>query len=470
MRKIFLLIIFPVMCCAAKAQVVHKKLEDAVKQLLGDEQLKHAIVGFYVINSKTNEVVYELNSSTGLAPASTQKIFTSVATLDILGKDYHYKTDLGYSGNIKNGLLNGNLLITGYGDPSFGSWRFDHTKRDTILKQFVSAIQAAGIRHINGDIILNDTKFSYQPLPGGYPWEDIGNYYGAGTWGINWNENQYDLYLKPGTKEGDETEVIGTNPDLPVYDLNNQIKTGPGGSGDNAYIYTAPYSVSGFANGTVPAGEKKFTISGSIPYPAEQFGLELGDHLKNKGITISGEIVPGAKFTNDKKSIPAITQSLYTYYSPSLDSLIYWFLQKSINLYGEAFAKTIAYEKTDFGSTDKGVDIIRTFWQQNGIEKNSVKMIDGSGLSPQNRVTATAEVAALQCAKTKPWFSSFYNALPIFNGMKMKSGTIGGAKAFAGYQTASDGTEYTFSLIINNYDGGVDAVVQKMYTLLDALK
>ena len=97
-------------------------------------------------------------------------------------------------------------------------------------------------------------------------------------------------------------------------------------------------------------------------------------------------------------------------------------------------------------------------------------MLDGSGLSPQNRVTANAEVHALQYARSRPWFNSFYNALPVYNGMKMKSGTIGGAKAFAGYQKSADGNEYIFSIIINNYDGGVDSVVHKMFALLDVLK
>jgi D-alanyl-D-alanine carboxypeptidase/D-alanyl-D-alanine-endopeptidase (penicillin-binding protein 4) len=60
--------------------------------------------------------------------------------------------------------------------------------------------------------------------------------------------------------------------------------------------------------------------------------------------------------------------------------------------------------------------------------------------------------------------------LPVYNGIKMKSGTIGGAKAFAGYHTSASGHEYTFSIIINNYDGGVDSIVHKMYALLDVLK
>jgi D-alanyl-D-alanine carboxypeptidase/D-alanyl-D-alanine-endopeptidase (penicillin-binding protein 4) len=161
---------------------------------------------------------------------------------------------------------------------------------------------------------------------------------------------------------------------------------------------------------------------------------------------------------------------LYKHVSPPLDSINYWFLKKSINLYGEALIKTMAFEKTGFGSTGKGVELVRDFWEENGIEKSALNICDGSGLSPQNRVTADALVKALQYAKTRPWFGSFYYALPEYNGMKMKSGSIGGARAYAGYHTAKDGNEYSFAIIINNYDGESAAIVKKMHLILDNLK
>jgi len=148
----------------------------------------------------------------------------------------------------------------------------------------------------------------------------------------------------------------------------------------------------------------------------------------------------------------------------------YWFLKKSINLYGEAFIKTIGWEKGELGSTEKGIELVREFWAKHGIDKSAIHIIDGSGLSPQNRVTAESEVKVLQYAKTRPWYNSFYNALPETNGMKMKSGAIGGARAFAGYQAAKNGAEYIFSIIVNNYDGSSSEIVKKMYKLLDILK
>ena len=159
-----------------------------------------------------------------------------------------------------------------------------------------------------------------------------------------------------------------------------------------------------------------------------------------------------------------------SHYSPPLDSINYWFLQKSVNLYGEAFVKTIAYEKTGFGATDTGINIIKDFWSKNGIEKSALNMKDGSGLSPANRVTTNALVTVMQYAKKQNWYSSFYNALPEQNGIKMKSGYIGGVRSYTGYIKSKSGAEYTFSFIINNFDGSPATVREKMWKLLDILK
>ena len=452
------------------AQTTTQRINTAVQLLLKDVQMKHATMSLYVVETKTGKAVYHLNEQVGLAPASTQKIFTSIAAFELLGKDYRFKTELGYDGVIDKGTLKGNIYITGTGDPTLGSWRYNTTKRDSVLKKILSIVYSAGIKKIDGDIVMDGSRFSYQPLPGGWIWDDIGNYYGAGTWAINWNENQYDLQLKPGNKEGDDVEITGTEPALANYNLTNLLKTGKPGSGDNGYIYMPPYSASGFVEGTVPAGEKTFTLSGSLPNPPYQFGKELEASFAANNIEVSGTLKTTEMMTDNKSAITSYQNLLGTIYSPSIDSITYWFLQKSINLYGEALLKTMAYEKPGIGSTDKGVELLKDFWNTNGIEKSALNIVDGSGLSPQNRVTTDALVKALRYAKTRNWYSSFYNALPQYNGMKMKSGTIGGAKAYVGYHTSKSGTEYTFAIIINNYDDAAGSIVTKMFKVLDELK
>ncbi len=449
------------------AQSVSNKLAIATQQLIKDSTLKHASLSVYVVESKTNKVVFDYNSELGLAPASCQKIITSVTAFELLGKDYQYKTELGYDGTITNGVLKGNLYIVGNGDPTLGSWRYSSTSDSFVVANWLQAIKKAGIIAIDGHVFFDGKKFSYQPLPGGWIWDDIGNYYGAGTWGLNWHENQYDLVLQPGSNEGDEVTILKTKPALQKAFLKCNITTGKKGSGDNGYIYLPPYGNAGFAEGTVPAGEKKFTISGALPNPVWQIQKALEDALIAEKISFKSMIDLSVI---DDEIIRNPTTIIDIHYSPTLDSINYWFLKKSINLYGEALLKTIAFEKTGIGATDKGVDIVKKIWQERGIDKSAIKVIDGSGLSPQNRITTGVLVTVLQYAKDKTWFPSFYNALPFYNNMKLKSGSIGGTKSFAGYHTSKAGINYTVAVIVNNFDGSASAVVNKLFTVLDELK
>lgn len=452
------------------AQSIHQRIDNAVKRLLADSSVKHATFSLYVVNSKTNEVVYDLNSQTGLAPASCQKVFTGIAAMDLLGHDYRFKTELGYDGEIKNGELNGNLFLIGYGDPTLGSWRFNETKDSVVLNKWMKAIKDAGIKKVNGNIYLDNSKFSFNPIPGGWIWDDIGNYYGAGHWALNWHENQYDLVMQPGLNEGDTVKIVKTIPELGVNRFINLLKTGKKGSGDNGYIFLPSYSPFGFAEGTIPAQEKEFSIAGALPNPA----LQLATYLTREFFDHAIDIVKGFKLSEElvAKNLPSPKSStiFYRHYSPSLDSINYYFLNRSINLYGEALIKTIAYEKSGFGNTDSGIAIVKKYWQEHGIEKSALHIMDGSGLSPQNRVTTNALVTALQVAKTKDWFNSFYFDLPEYNQMKLKSGSIGGARSFAGYHTSKDGTQYTVAIIINNFDGSSAAIVNKMFLVLNELK
>ncbi len=468
MKRWFCLLLAVVITNVGIAQSIQQKLDEASKTLLADSQVKHAIVGFYVADAKSGQEIYSLNGSTLLAPASTQKIITSVAAFDLLGKDYKYKTELGYDGELDGDKLKGNLFFKGYGDPTLGSWRYEITKPEVVFAKWIDHLKKFGIKKITGNVVVDASAFSYQPLPGGWIWDDMGNYYGAGIWGINWNENQYDLLLNPGSSQGDKVKIEGTKPELENANLVNHLITGRKGSGDNAYIYYPPYSNAGFVEGTFEGGNK---ISGAIPNAPQHFAFELQKLFKQNKITVEGRFVTSEQLTAENKTASKATDVFHAHYSPGIDSIVYWFMKRSINQYGEALLKAIALEKTGVGSTDSGVAIIRRFYKEKGLTTGAdLKVIDGSGLSPQNRVTAKSLVSALLYAKKQSWFDAFYQSFPDYNKMKLKSGTIGGAKSFAGYHTASNGKEYAVAIIVNSYDGSASSIVNKMFKLLDVLK
>ncbi|MEO8172855.1 MAG: D-alanyl-D-alanine carboxypeptidase/D-alanyl-D-alanine-endopeptidase [Sediminibacterium sp.] len=463
MIKVYWFICLLVYSFGLHAQTVQERIAKAVEKLQLDSQMKHAILGLSIVKSETGEKVFEVNAQTGLAPASCQKTITSAAAMELLGPSYRYQTILGYDGTISQGSLKGNLLVIGNGDPSLGSWRYDSTKDEKQLTRMLGMIKQNGISKVEGALIGHNGKWEHDIIPGGWIWDDMGNYYGAGNTAINWHENQYDLLLKSGSNIGDKVSIVETKPKLYEVNLQSQVVSAAKGTGDNANIYLSPYASSGFVRGTIPVDEKAFVISGSFPDPTLQMLATFENKLDSAGMK------PQSFAVSHNSEIPAY-QKIGTLYSPSLDSIIYWFMKKSINLYGEALVKTIAFEKAGIGSTDKGISLVKEFWKQRGIEPSALRILDGSGLSPQNRVTVDALVKVLQYAKSRPWFNYYYDALPLFNQMKLKSGTIGGAKSFAGYHTAKDGTDYTVAIIINNYDGSAGEIVKKMFAVLDELK
>jgi D-alanyl-D-alanine carboxypeptidase/D-alanyl-D-alanine-endopeptidase (penicillin-binding protein 4) len=454
MRKILFAAFFFWIVDAA-AQTVAQNLSKAYKQFENDAQLKHAVSSLYVIDG-AGQPVFDKNSQTGLAPASTQKIITAATAFELLGKNYRYQTELGYYRKFQGDLLREGLIISGSGDPTLGSSRWRNTTDTIVLKKWADDIKKAGIKILNEILISSNANYSRQVIPDGWIWQDVGNYYGAAAGMINWKENQYDIVLRSSREQDGNVEII--SPDKKYI---NELKTGAPGSGDNAYVY-----YNNVIAGTIPPGQRAFKISAANTDPASDLASQLITYFSSKGISWIPKA--GDSASNIQQLAPDSVVS--SHFSPPLDSIIYWFLQRSINLYGEALIKTISSAKTGFGSTDSGIAIIKKFWKQKGIDEDELNIGDGSGLSPQNRVTTHAQVEILKYAKKQAWFSSFYNALPEYNNMKMKSGTIRDVKGFCGYHKATNGKEYIFSFLVNNYNGSSSDLMGKMYKVLNVLR
>jgi D-alanyl-D-alanine carboxypeptidase/D-alanyl-D-alanine-endopeptidase (penicillin-binding protein 4) len=461
--KKIVLLFFLIYSANSFAQNAEKQFNNAFKKMTEDPTFEHATISLYVINTMTGKPVTDVNSEVGVAPASCQKVITASTSFALLGHDYSYKTTIGYTGNIVNGVLNGNLILKGSGDPTLGSWRYDATKEENVIADFKNAILQAGIHEITGHVFADESLWDDEATPNGWVWQDIGNYYGAGARALNWRENQYDLYLHSGKNIGDPVEIAGTKPAFVAgLNLKSKVTSAAKGTGDNNYIYLPLNDPWGYVRGTTPVDENHFTISGAMPHPALQLALTLEAALKNQPIEKVAADYPANYHLQTSKVF-------YTYNSPVLDSIIFPFLRRSINLYGEALIKTLAYKFTNVGATDSGVNVIQKFWKDKGIEPYAINIVDGSGLSPSNRVTTKSLVTVMEYARKQSWFPSFYDALPTISGFKMKSGSINGVISYTGYLKGKDNSQYTFSFVINNYDGSGNEVRRKMWKLLGIL-
>jgi D-alanyl-D-alanine carboxypeptidase/D-alanyl-D-alanine-endopeptidase (penicillin-binding protein 4) len=297
---------------------------------------------------------------------------------------------------------------------------------------------------------------------------DVGNYYGAGTSGLCWRENQFDIKLKTGPVNT-PIGILRTVPNTPYLNYKSELLNAPSGTGDDAYAYLPVGTKLMYLRGTYAQDQEKKSISVAVPDPAYDAAYRLTDTLKRLGFTITGEPESVLSLNAANQPLPTISNNLTTISSPQLSKIVYWLNQKSINLYAEQLLKTIAWKSGKQPSTDNGVGVEQDFWKARGIDPHSLNVVDGSGLSPGDRVTTMTMATILKSAKGTDWYPDFYESLPVYNNMKMKSGSILNVLTYAGYQT-HNGRELCFSIMVNNFNGSGKGIKEKMFRVLDELK
>jgi len=256
---------------------------------------------------------------------------------------------------------------------------------------------------------------------------------------------------------------------MPYLDFKSELLNGEAGSGDDAYAFLPVGGKMMYLRGTYAIDQTKKSIAAALPNPAYDAAFRLNDTLRKLGVSVSNEPESTGTLTAKGLATPQIGTNLTTILSPHLSQIIYWLNQKSINLYAEQLLKTIAWKAGKNPSTENGVEVEQHFWKQRGIDPHSLNIVDGSGLSPSDRVTTLTMATILQSAKSAAWFPDFYESLPTYNNMKMKSGSILNVLTYAGYQTYH-GRELCFSIMVNNFNGSSKEVKEKMFRVLDELK
>ncbi|HDR04038.1 MAG TPA: D-alanyl-D-alanine carboxypeptidase/D-alanyl-D-alanine-endopeptidase [Candidatus Marinimicrobia bacterium] len=442
--------------------------------------LKHSQFGFYARYCDESKALLAIGEENSLAPASVLKVVTTAAAIHFLGADFTYNTPLGINGTIdKKGILKGNLVITGSGDPTLGSeFQPQAFSLQEILKMWEKAIRDAGIKKIDGDIILDISLFEEQDVPDYWPWVDIGNYYGAGPQAIIMHDNLYHLVMQPGKKPGDPVTVLRTEPEVPGLTFDNHIYTGPKGSGDNGYIYAGPRQYNAVLRGTIPAGVPEFSIKGAIPEPPLLLGKMLETHLNSTEIQHKGKV-------RVSESAVKTNKTLHTLESQPLAAILLPINRRSVNLFAEAALKRTGAEIYGKGSTDNGLKAIDKLFDELKISREGLKLFDGSGLSPVNMISAKNVTDLLAAMKNHPEFAAYYNSFSIAgdelsggfvsrvgkgtilqNNARIKTGTVRGVRSYTGYLTNKSGREIVFTFIVNNYHCSVSQINQLYENIL----
>jgi serine-type D-Ala-D-Ala carboxypeptidase/endopeptidase (penicillin-binding protein 4) len=443
-------------------------LDNAMQRLAQDEVMRRGQVGICVIDVSSGQMVGSMNGGMSLIPASNMKVVSTAAALKILGKDFRYKTELQYDGEIKDSVLYGNVYVKGSGDPTLGSPKMDGVPRMyQVLEDFANQIKALGIKKVAGTIVGDGSAFENSTAVRTWLWEDIGNYYGAGPSGLNFNENMYDLKFNQEPMIGGTPQIVGTSPQVPDFQWFNDV-TAAKEESDDAYIFTHPYAKEGFVSGTIPQGNGTYEITGSLPDPPFFLAHHLRETLFRKGIEVLKPATTQWIIDQNGKTLQ-IRKIFYTILSPPLEDIMRRANLQSNNLYCEAFLRTVALALKGDGTNDLGTQAVGEFWRSQGIDTEGLFMQDASGLSPRNGVTPAQLATMLRTvALDNQWFTPFYSTLPeagrsgtmksmfkdypsVIGKIRAKSGTITRVRCYSGYATAQDGRLLAFSVMLNNF-------------------
>lgn len=452
-----MILLFPALLTAQLANDDWVLTQKTLNELSQSNHLKKSFVSYAVaeVGNKDRHFFSSLSSKL-MRPASCLKVLTAWHGYKVLGKDYQFTTTLAYNGTLRNGLLIGDIIIEGSGDPTLGSNYNPATKNlDQLLKSWVTAISSAGIEKIDGDIIIIEPERETEMIPDTWSWDDIGNYYGTAAYQVNINENSYVLSLERNEVEGQVIERYRIVPRSPYLDfVQLTVKEGPEGSGDQAYIYGSPFSFERSVRGSVPTGRGVYNIKGSLPSPGLHLGFWLKEELALQGISCNSIKTQPSTFSD--------TVILNKTLSPSADKIIKYLLHKSNNLYAEALLSSIA------DGDKSGLESLTSYMKSIGVAEEDIALYDGSGLSNRNLISAESFVMLLIDIAQDEKGEEFIDLLPSFGRdgtlkymmrgksaasyMKGKSGSIGSVLTYVGY-FYKDGKRFAFAIMIDHWNG-----------------
>ena len=431
---------------------------------------------YALTDGKTGEVISEHEGHRFLVPASAAKLLTTAFAVDKMGAARKFPTVLYRTGKIENGVLRGDLWIRGGGNPILGSDRVDTSQRaDAVFGLFTQALKKAGIREVTGNVYGDGGLLDPEGPPIGAMWEDIGNYYAATPSGLCFHDNSYTLLLNAGTNtaisvQGTDLRHIG----ISSFQIAAQ-NSGPE-HGDSCFIMGAFWNTPRLVMGKCPVENQLLKIRGSIPDPAWTCARNFEDYLRDQHIPVKG---PNIGRSDDplppKKAIPRDTVRLAEHSSPDLMNLVSIVHNRSDNLYSTQLLALAALETGAPGNSSSGVQALENWLGKRKISDlpSEIHLVDGNGLSMQNRLTTVAMAKALSTFTAESWFPAWRETLSGGKGhhytytlyaeglhgkLWAKTGSMTGVSALAGYIKAQSGRILAFTVIVNHFEGPVAEV------------
>jgi D-alanyl-D-alanine carboxypeptidase/D-alanyl-D-alanine-endopeptidase (penicillin-binding protein 4) len=443
--------------------------QTALQRFINNPALKHASVGVSVVELESGKSIAAYDEEKSLTPASVLKLITAATALEVLGENYRYKTEIAIDADDPS-----RILVIGTGDPTLGSEVFPENP-DAFFINGVEALKKSLPADKEYSIYVVDNLFGYNGISPEWTWIDIGNYYAPGAYGISIYDNSYRLVFNT-TDRNNPPRILRTEPEIKGLTFQNSLTLNSTGR-DNGYIYGAPFSYERSLRGDIPGGRTEFSIKGDIPDPGLLVGETLADHLKRTGYRIVKVETSRVDYLSRNRSsgqpVPyRVGNVLFTQVSRPLKEIIREVNVESNNHYAEHLIRTVGRRGDSniySDALEEGIKQILKHWDEIGLDTTPLLMYDGSGLAPQNAVSArfltdllvymhnrsdcsTAFFQSLPKAGQEGTLQNFLRGTRLNGKVMAKSGSIGGVQCYAGYLI--DGNKrYAFAILVNKFNG-----------------
>jgi D-alanyl-D-alanine carboxypeptidase/D-alanyl-D-alanine-endopeptidase (penicillin-binding protein 4) len=453
--------------------------------------LEHLFWGVSVTDLD-GHVLFGRNADRLFIPASNTKLVVSIVANALLGPEFTVETSAYGSGPVVNGVLQGDLILYGRGDPTFSHrcYAADTTRPGACdidpaakLRQLAQQLRARGIRAIGGDLVGDGSWFEPELIHPAWENYDLGWWYAAPVSGLGFNDNSVDVREQPGDSIGTTPQIIMT-PDIGAFTLDNRAETGPHGARRTFDIFRNPDGLGYFATGVIPVGAAPRNESVAVADPNRYAALAFRRELAAAGILVRGTVVA----TVDSFTYRAARsgEPLATVRSRPLKDWLYPILSPSQNWFAEMLLKQLGKRLAGEGSWAAGRTVERRFLIDSvGIDSSEFSLQDGSGLATSNFIAPQAFTRLLAWARKHANFAAIDAGLPqsgkpgtlrdrfvgtpVATAVHAKTGSITGVNSLSGYLQRPDGQVLVFSVMANHQTLGgsrmiaaIDSVVAEM--------
>jgi len=411
-----------------------------------------ADIAVFVKSMQYNDVLYKRNANQLLTPASTLKILTAEAALIYLGPEYRFSTQLLTDAkSVKHGVLQGNLYIVLSGDPSL-------TYND--LVELLLTLKNQQIQSIAGNVYIDNTAYDQRFYGPGWVWKDKSYCYGAPISASIINKNCVSFQIAPAKTAGNPAQVV-TSPKYFYPPIKNSVVTKANRSRNcGVRLSTDASSIS--IDGCMPRDSNGWGISYVVTDVPDYNRTLFKTLLSRLGVRVYGSVTFA--------SAPNNTSLISSHNSDPLRLQINEMLKKSDNIIAGALFKKIGQLYTGQpGSWENGSYAVSQILSKHaGVSTYGMRVLDGSGLSPDNLTSPTQMMQVLDFAyHNYPTSYEFVSALPIAGvdgtlkhrmgniarKVRAKTGTISGVVSLAGYAVSSQKEPLAFVIMINGNKG-----------------